>query len=324
MADRFGVGAPRGILPAGLEPIWERFPGLPGFGEVVRQQVWLGLPGIGKLLFQHPGHGLVQLLAAALQQRLVSRIADQGMLEHVARLRRQAAAKDQLGFEQLVERVHQFRVGGAAHGSQELVGKLAADDGCRLGDLLDRRQAVEAGDERIVQGRGNRQQWQRPAQRQAAATLLEDPHLEHGLGQFLDEQRHAVGLGEDLLQHFVGKRFVARQGLHHGLARLPPNPVQGERRDVRVPAPRRGKHRSIGNYDEHAKRLHPVDHQVQQLVTGGVDPVHVLEHDEQWRLRGERVHLFEQLGEGPILELFRAQVHRREAVAGRNRQQGGE
>ena len=151
----------------------------------------------------------MQLVAAALEQRFVGGVLDQGVFEDVAGFRRRAAAKDQLRVEQLIEGIAQRRIVDAADGRQQFVREVPADDRCGLSDFLDRREAVEPGHERIVKSRGDRQRRQRPAQCQAPGPLLEDAHFEHGLGQLLDEQRHAVGLGQDLVQHVVRQHAVA-------------------------------------------------------------------------------------------------------------------
>jgi hypothetical protein len=88
----------------------------------------------------------------------------------------------------------------AGYGSEQPVGKLAADARPDLGHLLHRDQAVEARHQRITQGRRDSQCGQGPVQHQAPVALLEHPGFEHRLGQLLDEQRHTVGLGDDLVE----------------------------------------------------------------------------------------------------------------------------
>ena len=48
--------------------------------------------------------------------------------------------------------------------------------------------------------------------------------FQHGLGEFLDEQRHPVGLGDDLVEHFVGQGFAAGDARHHGRRLGAPEP----------------------------------------------------------------------------------------------------
>jgi hypothetical protein len=65
---------------------------------------------------------------------------------------------------------------------------------------------------------------QRTGQLVVIARVLEQARLEHRLGQLLDEQRHAVGLGHDL------RRDLVRQGL------VPDHPRLDAHREVRLQA----------------------------------------------------------------------------------------
>ena len=56
-----------------------------------------------KSLFQHLGNLLVELLAAALEQRLIRRVLDQGMLEEVGALRRCSSLIKQFRSDQLTQ-----------------------------------------------------------------------------------------------------------------------------------------------------------------------------------------------------------------------------
>ena len=89
MADRFGIGrALARSLPC-LLPVGNGLRYEPRLGVVMRDQLGLGLDGLRKLLLQHLSDLLVILLPGALEQRLIGRILHQGMLEEIARLRRQ-------------------------------------------------------------------------------------------------------------------------------------------------------------------------------------------------------------------------------------------
>ena len=93
------------------------------------------------------------------------------------------------------------------------MGELAADHGGDLGHLLDRREAVEAGHQRVVQGRRDRERRQRAGQLVAVAGVGEQAGFEHRLGQLLDEQRHAVGARHDLLEDLGRQRLAAGDAL---------------------------------------------------------------------------------------------------------------
>ena len=87
------------------------------------EQLRLRARHLGKAVFQQLCRSLVILLTGALQQRLVSRILDQGMLEQVARPRRAAALVEQLVDHELTETALQhlfFDPGDLADFSGEL------------------------------------------------------------------------------------------------------------------------------------------------------------------------------------------------------------
>ena len=76
---------------------------------------------------------------------------------------------------------------------------------------------------------------QRTREHIGVAARLEHPRTEDGLGQLLDVERHAVGLGDDMIDHLAGQRPAAGQmtGFHVRLAGKrkdsPQLSVQGER-----------------------------------------------------------------------------------------------
>jgi hypothetical protein len=65
--------------------------------------------------------------------------------------------------------------------------KLAPERGADLGDLFHGCEPVEAGEQRIMQGRRQRERRQWPGQFIMVARVLEQARLQHGLGQLLDE-----------------------------------------------------------------------------------------------------------------------------------------
>jgi hypothetical protein len=65
---------------------------------------------------EHCGDASVQLLALGLEEGLVSRVLDQGMLEAVCRVGRRATTEDQLGRNQLVEGALQLTLCTVGHG----------------------------------------------------------------------------------------------------------------------------------------------------------------------------------------------------------------
>jgi hypothetical protein len=121
---------------------------------MVREQLGLRLRFPGELLFQNLRDAGVELRAAGLEQGVVSGVPDQGVLEAVGGVRRGATAEDELRLDQLVEGDVEFRLGPAGDRGEQRIGELATDRGADLGDLLNRGEMVEPGEQRIVEGRG--------------------------------------------------------------------------------------------------------------------------------------------------------------------------
>src|SRR5438093_9030314 len=108
---------------------------------------------------------------------------------------------------------------------------------------------------------------------------LEDTQIEQGLGHFLDEQRHALGLSHESGLEFCGElrcpEDMARHYQRLGLGEA----VQRQRR-VKAAAPKRW---SVANAVGHQEQQWYASHRVQQkgeeLFTAGVDPVQVFDHE---------------------------------------------
>ena len=71
--------------------------------------------------------------------------------------------------------------------------ELPANHGADLRDLLDRPEAVQASHQEVMKRRRDRQPRQGAGKLPAVARVREQARFQHGLGQLLDEQRHAVG-----------------------------------------------------------------------------------------------------------------------------------
>ena len=204
------------------------------------------------------------------------------------------------------------------------MGELAADGGADLRDLLYRRQPVEAGHQRILQRRGYRQRWQRPVQLEAIAAVDQHAALQHRLGQLLDEQRHAIGLGDDLLEHLVGKRLLLGHGGHHHRALAPSEPVECQRAGMGVVAPGRLEFGPCRYQHQHRRRFGSVDHARQQAERARIGPLRVFEHQQNRHHLGLQRHRFEQQIRGPVALLLRRQLERRIAAGEGDRQQRGD
>jgi hypothetical protein len=288
---------------------------------VMGQQLRLRLGRLRKALLQRPRDARMLLLPLAAQQGAAGHLLHQRMLEGVAGGGWWAAPQDQPGFEKPGHRVPQLVVAHRGHRRQQLVRELAADAGAGLGHLLDERQAIQPRQQRIVEGRGNRERRQRAGQLVAVARVPEEAGLEHRLGQLLDEQRHAVGLGHELRGDLVRQGLSPDDPVDQSGALTPAQPPQREGAYLRATGPRRRKLRSKRDDGQHRQALRALHRQAQELLSGRVDPLHVLVHHQHRLLRRQPCELIQQRFERQLLLALRRQVQRRVAFAGRNPEQ---
>ena len=148
------------------------------------------------------------------------------MLEGVDRRGRASSREHQLRRRELGEGILELVVTQAADRGQQLVAELPADGRADLGDLLHRRQPVEPRHQAVAQRRWDRQRRQRPVQDIAVRLLLQEAGLQHGLGQLLHEQRHAVRLVDDLVEDLGGQPLASCDLLGQGGALAPAQAVQ--------------------------------------------------------------------------------------------------
>src|SRR6266516_4096644 len=98
-----------------------------------------------------------------------------------------------------------------------------------------------------------------------AVPLLQEPAFEHHLGQFLDEQRHAVGAGENLVHHLLGQRLAAGDPLDYGRSVWSAKPRKGDGRDMRVIWPGWCELWPCSDEEQHSKLRHPIHYDREQL-----------------------------------------------------------
>ena len=138
---------------------------------------------------------------------------------------------------ELRQRLVQFGPRMRGDGGDQLVGELAPDRGADLRDLLHRRKAIEPRHQRVAQGQRDRQGAGTPGIFPAIAGRDEVAGFEDRLGQLLDEQRHAVGLAEDLFEQVRRQGLAAGQPRDHGRGLRPGQLGKRERGDVAVMRP---------------------------------------------------------------------------------------
>ena len=216
--------------------------------------------------------------------------------------------KTQFGVFQLRQRGLQRRLVAPDHGVEQRIGEFAPDRGADLRDFLDRRQPVEPRHQRILQRRGDRQRRQRAVEAIALAVLDQQPGFQHGLGQFLDEQRHAVGLGDDLRHHFGRQLAAAGHALDQGLGLAAVEPAERHRGDVGQALPGRLEFRPEGDQQQHRQTPDPLDREIEQFERGRIGPMCVLEQHQHRLLLRQTFHLIEQRRKGLAALLRRRKV----------------
>ncbi len=87
-------------------------------------------------------------------------------------------------------------------------------------------------------------------QRVLIAVLVQQSRLQHRLGQLLDEQRHAVGVGHDLLEDFR-RQQPAPGHLGYQIRPLAPRQAaQAQDGDMRLFSPMRRVLRPVGDHQQ--------------------------------------------------------------------------
>ena len=175
---------------------------------VPRHHLGLALDPLGELLPQHVDHPPVELLARALEQRLVRRLLHERVLERVRRLRRLAAHEYQLRLDETGQPPLQRPVVHVRHRFQQLVRELAPEHRGALRHLLRTRETVEPCQQRVLQR--HRDLGERGIR----------PRFDDRLCQLLGEQRDAVGAGDELLHDGLRQRSCRAHCDNH-LPRLP-------------------------------------------------------------------------------------------------------
>src|SRR5262249_57468207 len=90
----------------------------------MRQQLWAGLDSLRKAGCQDLPNVLMILLPGASEQRLIGRILDEGVLEHVGSLGRGAVLLEELGLDELMQLALQGRLVEMRDGLQQLKAEL--------------------------------------------------------------------------------------------------------------------------------------------------------------------------------------------------------
>jgi hypothetical protein len=141
------------------------------------------------------------------------------------------------------------------------------------------------------------------------------------LVNFLDKERHPVGLGDDLRRHFARQR-PARDVLGQGRDLGGSQAVERDASDVRETGPGRLVFRPEGEERQYRQGADALDGQIEHFERGRIGPVGVLEQHQHRLLPRQCFELVEQGRQGQAALLRGTQCERRIALAGRDRQQG--
>jgi hypothetical protein len=151
------------------------------------------------------------------------------------------------------------------------------------------------------------------------AGVHEQSTLYHGLGQFLDEQRHAVGPIGDLVGDLLGQDLAMGDVRDHLGALVGWQSAEAEHCHVGTADPRRYEFRAVGHYRQKRQARRPLDDQVEKLERGGIDPMRVLNHHKHRLTRCQSLDLRYQRPQRLLLALLRGEIERGIAITCRNR-----
>jgi len=175
--------------------------------EVVRQLPVVVGEAIGIELFDRATDRAVELLPTLDEQALVGDVLDYRVLEDVGRLGQEPLLVDDLQRLQLLEETLQL-ARESRDPLEQPAEELTADHRGELhGALALLAEPVQARHDDVADGVRDRGVPDRSHDAKAAVVTLEDAEVQERLGDFLDEERDALGLVEQ------GPRHVGREPL---------------------------------------------------------------------------------------------------------------
>ena len=306
--DGLDVGRALRRLTARERPVAHRPRRLCGFGEVEGEDFRLDLAAAAGLRFERQRNAAVQPLARVAQQRIAHHVLHQGVLEMMAGAGQSRLGEQQPGALQIGQAAIDDARALGHDRTQQRIGEFAADDGADLRHGLGKQRTVEARRKRIAQGHGHQ------GRRTAGDLGFQDR-----LGELLHEQRHAVGLVEDVPDHRRRQAALRIQPLDHRLALRPVEPHELQPRDVRT-GPGGGV--ELGTMGDDQQRRHGADareQRIHDLDGARIGPLGVLEHDQHRRAasHGQLRHEHQRI-DGAAALLLRDDHRRRGPRRGRH------
>jgi len=162
-----------------------------------------------------------------------------------------------------------------------------------------------------VQGRRDREWRQCAVERVAIAVLAQQTALQHALGQFLDEQWHAVGAIGDLVDDAIGQCLASSDLRYQSGPVAPVQPIERQHADLRLAGP---GHLELGaeRHDkQYRQAAHALNRKVEQLARGRVNPMGVFEDHDHRLLARQTFELPDQRFECPLLLPLGTEVRQR-------------
>src|SRR5512139_1483553 len=187
---------------ASFKPVVDRRFNKTGFSKVVGHDFRLSHHNVRKLLFHCARNLSMQLMPAALEQTFVCRIPHQRMLKTIDSLRWLTTVEEKFSLLEFGESMPHRLFVASGHLAQQGIGELTPDSCSDLADRLYRRQAIEPRHQGVLKSRRNGKRGQGPVKPIGPGVPDQNVSFEHRLGELLDEQRVAVGLGDNLVHHF--------------------------------------------------------------------------------------------------------------------------
>ena len=164
--------------------------------------------------------------ARRADHRLVRRVAQQDVLEDVARPLDRAALQHDPGLDQLAQiGLQELGVVGR-HRAQQLVREFATEHGRALCELARAGQACRGGGEEVAKAAGTE------------LVVVGRARLDEHARDLLDEERYALGVANDLVEVVGGQRGIPADALPHERLDLRSREA-GQMKQRRVPDPPR-------------------------------------------------------------------------------------
>ena len=244
--------------------------GQSGLAEMISQQFRLICRQFGEAFFERACDALMQVPPPPQKQTFVSGVAHQSMLETEALFGTTPLWKNDSCRDQLHQRG--LELGPAPWGDsvKQRDGELPTNDGGDLRHLACFAETLEARHQRILERR-----WHRGA--------VFPRRFHHALGQFLGEQRHAVGLGDDRGDGFRRQAVCGGDGGDQLRAFSPAQSGERQQGRVRPRQPRGCKIHPRGYQEKQPRLSDAVGDARQQFERGRVNPMSVF-HDQKHRL----------------------------------------